>query len=106
MLCQNVLSSDAAAFAHASEDASRIVEVNRRIQFCNLALVHDTYPFKIQDCLDAMRWPEKLAMVVQRKQARVRTDNKHRLSFETGLHALLDKCIRLKVSACIVCAGV
>jgi hypothetical protein len=53
-LTKDLLSTDSATFAHASEDASCVIQVDRRVEFRNLALVHDANAVVVDDSLKTM----------------------------------------------------
>jgi hypothetical protein len=71
-MSQDVLSPDSTAFAHALENSSLIVEIDRRVKLSNLSSIHDADTVVVDNGLQSMCNAEK------------------RLSSETVLHTGLN----------------
>jgi hypothetical protein len=71
-MSQDVLSPDSTAFAHALENSSLIVEIDRRVKLSNLSSIHDANTVVVDDGFQSMCNAEK------------------RLSSETVLHTGLN----------------
>jgi hypothetical protein len=97
-LGQDLFSADSTALTHASENASCVVQVNGRVHFRDLALVHYADAVVIDNRLQPMSY----ARLADRRMSLhhcTRTNAEQRLSSEASLDSLLHESVCLKVDA-------